>query len=64
LQKYYFHDSGADEWGGIYLWDSQASLDAFLASDLRKTIPEAYEFAEPPRIDVAPVVDALRPERP
>ena len=39
IQKYYVYDEAADEWGGFYLWDSQQSLDAFLDSDLRKSIP-------------------------
>lgn len=60
LQKYYLQDSATGEWGGLYLWDSQESLDAFLASDLRKTIPETYEFAAPPRIETINVVDVLR----
>jgi heme-degrading monooxygenase HmoA len=60
VQKYYLHDPATDEWGGMYLWDSQESLDEFLKSDLRKTIPDTYQFAEPPRIETITVVDTLR----
>jgi heme-degrading monooxygenase HmoA len=60
LQKYYLHDAASGEWGGMYLWDSQESLDAFMSSDLRKSIPEAYQFADAPRVEVVEVVDVLR----
>ncbi len=60
LQKYYVQDSATGEWGGLYVWDSQKSLDAYIASDLRKTIAETYEFAAPPRIETVKVVDVLR----
>ncbi|MCK4774581.1 MAG: YdhR family protein [Candidatus Krumholzibacteria bacterium] len=61
LQKYYIHDPSSDEWGGVYLWDSQASLNKFMESDLRKSIPETYQFVGPPRIETPTVIDVLRP---
>lgn len=64
LQKYYLYDPSSDEWGGLYLWDSQESFDAYLQSDLRRSIPEVYEIVGEPRIVTAGVVEALRPERP
>lgn len=63
LQKYYIHDQASGEWGGVYLWDSQASLDNYLASDLRKSIPETYEIVGTPRVEASAVIDVLRPER-
>jgi heme-degrading monooxygenase HmoA len=59
-QKYYAYDESTAEWAGIYLWDSEEALSAFLESDLRKTIPSAYELTEPPRIERFPIVDVLR----
>ena len=64
LQKYYIHDPASDEWGGIYLWDSQASLNDYLASDLRKSIPDVYEIVGAPRVETHPVADVLRSELP
>ena len=61
LQKYYLHDPSSDEWGGLYLWDSQESLDEFMASDLRESIPETYQFVGKPRIETPTVIDTLRP---
>lgn len=60
VQKYYSYDESTGEWAGIYLWDSEESLAAYLESDLRKSIPSAYELTEPPRIDRFPIVDVLR----
>ena len=64
LQKYYVYDKASGEWGGVYLWDSQASLESYMASDLRKSIAEAYEVVGTPRVEPAGVIDVLRPERP
>jgi heme-degrading monooxygenase HmoA len=61
IQKYYLHDPATDEWGGLYLWDSQESLDEYLASDLRKSIPETYEIVGAPRVEAVHVIEPLRP---
>lgn len=60
VQKYYSYDETTGEWAGIYLWDSEDSLAAYLESDLRKTIPSAYELTGPPQIERYPIVDVLR----
>ena len=46
VQKYYIYDESSGEWGGIYLWDSEESVERYLASDLRKSIPSTYEVEE------------------
>ena len=61
IQKYYFHDAATDEWGGVYLWDSRESMQAYAESDLRKSIPEVYEIVGTPRVEAITVVDILRP---
>jgi heme-degrading monooxygenase HmoA len=60
VQKYYFHDDSTGEWGGIYLWDSQESVEEYLASDLRQTIPAAYEIDGAPQVERLLVMDTLR----
>jgi heme-degrading monooxygenase HmoA len=60
VQKYYSCDDATGEWAGIYFWDSEESLAAYLESDLRKSIPEAYELIGPPRIEKFQLVDVLR----
>ena len=59
IQKYYSYNESTGEWAGIYLWDSEESLSQYLESDLRKTIPAAYELTEPPRVERFPIVDVL-----
>ena len=60
VQKIYVRDESTGEWGGIYLWDSQESAERYMASDLRKSIPAAYEVDGTPRIDNLSVVEFLR----
>jgi len=60
LQKYYAYDESTGDWAGIYLWDSEESVARYLESDLRKSIPTAYELTEPPRIERFRIVDVLR----
>jgi heme-degrading monooxygenase HmoA len=61
IQKYYSYDESTAEWAGIYLWDSEESLQAYLESDLRKTIQEAYELTTTPRVERFPLIEVLRP---
>ncbi len=60
IQKYYTYDEKNKTWAGIYLWRDQASLDAYLKSDLKKTIASAYELKGPPTIERFEIVDLLR----
>ncbi|MBW2528732.1 MAG: YdhR family protein [Deltaproteobacteria bacterium] len=60
LQKFYSYDESTQTWAGIYVWDSTEALAAYKDSDLRATIPTAYELTEPPQIEVYPIVDVLR----
>lgn len=49
IQKYYVREEDGSIWG-LYLWDSMESLEAFRASELARTIPEAYAIeGEPER---------------
>lgn len=60
VQKYYSYDEAADEWAGIYLWESEEALAAYLESDLKKSIAETYELTAPPKIQRLPIIDTLR----
>lgn len=60
VQKYYVRLEGEGEFAGVYLWDSMESLAAFRASELARSIPEAYELIEPPVIEVGEVLFPLR----
>jgi heme-degrading monooxygenase HmoA len=64
VQKYYLHDAEADEWAGIYLWDSAEAMQDYLSSDLRASIPEAYGVVGTPRVESFEVIDVLRASAP
>ena len=63
LQKLYIHDESTGHVGGIYIFDSKASLEAFRNSDLAKSISDAYKFVEPPTRRVFNVVLELHKEK-
>ncbi|TCO12233.1 hypothetical protein EV652_1309 [Kribbella steppae] len=59
-QKYYLRFQSG-EYGGVYVWDSAASMERFMASELARSICHVYRVEESVR-DVADVVLALRGE--
>lgn len=59
-QKYYLHDPAEGELAGLYLWESREAFDAFGASELRASIPGAYQIVGDPRIEVFEVMEVLR----
>lgn len=60
LQKYYVKTDQLGEYGGVYVWDSQESLQSYRESDLAKSIPEAYEITEAPKIEFMDILFQLR----
>jgi hypothetical protein len=62
VQKIYGRDAATGDVCGIYFFESQAALADFRATELAKTIPDAYEATEIRR-EVYDVLYPLRPER-
>ena len=60
FQKYYVKSAEPGHYGGIYVWDSSESLQSYRASDLAKSIPEAYEIIEAPSIEIMDILFQLR----
>jgi heme-degrading monooxygenase HmoA len=60
LQKYYLRYQNGRH-GGIYLWDSPQSMQAFRAGELSRSICDVYRVQES-TFDTADVVLVLRPE--
>jgi len=58
LQKYYLRFRSG-EYGGVYVWDSAASMQRFMGGELARSICDVYRVEEPVR-DIADVVLALR----
>ncbi|MCK8521510.1 YdhR family protein [Aquimarina sp. D1M17] len=60
LQKYYIKTSNEGEYGGVYIWDSLQSLQAYQQTDLAKSIPEAYAIKGVPDIEIMDIIFQLR----
>jgi heme-degrading monooxygenase HmoA len=50
VQKYYVHDDATGHFGGIHIFDSMESAEAFMRSDLVKSIGNAQNSQEPPTV--------------
>jgi len=61
VQKYYLKYDGADEYGAVYLWESEAALNEYRASELFRTIPATYQVQGAPDIQPAELVMTLCP---
>lgn len=61
VQKVYLWDDGAEEISGLYLFEDGQRLDEFLASELRASIPEAYDVRGTPEVRRWTVPDTLFP---
>ena len=60
IQKYYIKPANDGYYGGIYVWESVESLNAYTASDLARSIPEAYGVIGTPEIETMDVLFQLR----
>lgn len=60
IQKYYAKVGQANQFAGIYVWDSMESLVSYRESDLAASIPKAYKVLGPPIIEVFNTVFHLR----
>jgi heme-degrading monooxygenase HmoA len=60
LQKLYIKNKETGEYGGIYMWKDEESLEAFRRSELAKTIPEAYKVEGQARRETVEVIYTLR----
>jgi heme-degrading monooxygenase HmoA len=59
-QKYYLHEPGTKRYGAVYVFRSQADLDAYLKSDLRKSLGAAYKVKGAPDAKPWQVLFTLR----
>lgn len=60
IQKYYVKLDGANQFGGVYIWDSMESLQAYRESDLAATIAGAYKVAGAPQTEILGSLFQLR----
>lgn len=62
VQKIYLSFPGTGEHGAVYLWETAEAMQAFRASDLARSIPQAYQVQGDPAVDVGQVELVLREE--
>lgn len=51
---------GVNRFGGVYLWESMAALQAYRQSDLAATIAEAYKVVGTPEVEILETLFELR----
>jgi len=59
IQKYYVKFSKSGEYGGIYVWDSPESLNAWRAGNLSGTLAGTYQIEGEPSRELAEVMLVL-----
>lgn len=62
MQKIFGHDPASGDLCGIYFFESRKALDAYRATELAKSIPDAYEATDVRR-EVFEELYRLRPEK-
>ena len=62
LQKYYVRFPDTGEHGGVYVWDSEASLRHWRETHLAGTLAETYKVEDEPHSELLDVVLVLHPE--
>lgn len=60
LQKYYTRAENGAKVAGIYVWDSEESMQEYRNSGLAATIPKAYQVQGAPEVEIYEVEFSLR----
>ena len=64
LQKYYVQYPETDEYGGVYVWDSEDSLRAWRKTYPLGTLAGSYKVKDEPHGEVLDVMVVLHADRP
>ena len=62
VEKIYVRFRETGEFGAVYVWDSEQALMSFRDTELARTIPDAYQVAHPPRVELADVCLVIQPD--
>jgi heme-degrading monooxygenase HmoA len=62
VQKYYTRDQETGERGAVYVWESEAAMQAFRATELAQSLGDAYRIEGDKRVEVVDVMLILRDE--
>ena len=55
LQKFYIEMNEPDTYCGFMIWESKAALEAFLQTDLSRTVGQAYQVNGAPQVEIGNV---------
>lgn len=64
LQKYYIHSPATDEYGGVYVWDTEDSLQAWRETYPLSTLAGTYQVKDEPHRELLDVMVVLHADRP
>jgi heme-degrading monooxygenase HmoA len=59
LQKYYLHYPEADEYAGVYVWETEDALQNWRDTNLAGTLAETYQVKDGPHSEIAEVMLVL-----
>ena len=62
VEKIYLRFREGGEFGAVYVWDSEKALMDFRETELARSIPDAYQVEEAPRVELADVCLVVQPE--
>jgi heme-degrading monooxygenase HmoA len=62
VEKIYLRFREAGDFGAVYVWDSEKALMDFRETELARTIPDAYQVADAPLVELADVCLVIQPE--
>ncbi len=60
IQKFFVRFDDEKGFGGVYLWETRAAIEAYRASELSASVGEAYEVVGETEVESAEVLLALR----
>ena len=64
LQKYYIHSPATDEYGGVYVWDTEDSLQAWRETYPLSTLAGTYQVRDEAHRELLDVMVVLHADRP
>lgn len=59
-QKYFVKLDEPGRYGGVYIWENRAAMEAYRASDLAASTGDAYEVIGETEVETMEVLAALR----
>jgi heme-degrading monooxygenase HmoA len=62
IQKYYLKDEKTGERGAVYVWESEAAMQAFRQTELAHSLNEAYQIEGEKRVEMFDLALVLREE--